>query len=289
VTIGDWLDRAGRRLDAAGIERARFEARLLLEAVTGLDAAAQLRDHARALSAAERARLEPLLARRAARQPMAYVLGRRAFWSFELAVGRGVLVPRPETETLIEAALARFPDPAAAPRVLDLGTGSGCLLLAFLHERPNATGVGVDSSAEALAWAERNAEALGLAERARFAIADLRGLGRGATFELILANPPYVPTAEIDRLAPEVRDFEPRAALDGGPDGLEAYRVLAGVLPGLMAPGGSACIELGAGQAEAAKAIFAASGLAAAALHPDLSGIPRCLVLEASGDRLHRT
>jgi len=226
------------------------------------------------------ARFEALLCAREARVPVAHLLGEREFWSAILEVGPAVLVPRPETETLIEAALEAFPDRAAPLRILDLGTGSGCLLVALLREFPLAFGLGVDRSAEALAVARRNLDRHGLAPRARL----LRGSWADALagpFDLVVANPPYLPTGEIAGLEPEVAHHEPRAALDGGQDGLDAYRELLPALPRLLAPEGVACVEIGAGQGEPVAKLARATGLRVAG-RSDLAGILRCLVLRPS-------
>jgi release factor glutamine methyltransferase len=281
TTIARALCAATRRLRSAGIEAARAEARLLLRHVTGLPAEVLVADRDRALEGEALARFEVLVARRAAREPMAYVLGEREFWSLPLSVGPGVLVPRPETETLVEAALEAFPDRTAPLRILDLGTGSGCLLLALLREYPNAVGVGVDRSAEALAHAARNARRHGLDGRALLVGGDW-GRALAGPFALIVANPPYVASGELTELAPEVALHEPRAALDGGADGLDAYRAILPDLPRLLAPAGVACLEIGAGQATALAALAEVGGFRVA-VRPDLAGIPRCLVLR------HRT
>jgi release factor glutamine methyltransferase len=226
------------------------------------------------LTAKAPAAFEALVARREAGEPVAYITGRRAFWTIELDVGRGVLIPRPETETLIEAALEHFGS-TGPKRILDLGTGPGTLLLSALAEWPSATGLGVDRSEEALAIASRNAERLGLADRAAFTPGDWAD-GLSERFDLILCNPPYVEKgASLPR---DVADWEPHEALFAGPDGLEHYARLAPEIPRLLAPGGIACFEMGAGQSEAVSALFAARGLAVSA-RADLAGIPRCLVL----------
>jgi len=281
TTIARALCAATHRLRAAGIEQARAEARSLLRHVTGLPPEALVADRDRVLETEALTRFEALVARRAAREPMAYILGVREFWSLPLFVGPGVLVPRPETETLVEAALEAFPDRRAPLRILDLGTGSGCLLLALLREYPNASGVGVDRSAEALALATLNARRHGLADRAQLVRGDW-GRGLAGSFELIVANPPYVASGELAELAPEVARYEPRAALDGGADGLDAYRAILPDLPRLLAPAGVACLEIGAGQATALAALAEVAGFRVA-VRPDLAGIPRCLVLR------HRT
>ena len=277
TTIARALCAATRRLRAAGIEGARAEARLLLRHVTGLPREALVADRDRTLDAEALTRFESVVARRAAREPMAYISGEREFWSLRLAVGPGVLVPRPETETLVEAALEAFPDRRVPLRILDLGTGSGCLLLALLREYPNAVGVGVDRSAAALGHAARNARRHGLAGRALLVQGDW-GRALAGPFELIVANPPYVASGELAALAPEIARYEPRAALDGGPDGLDAYRAILPDLPRLLAPGGVACLEIGAGQAATLSSLAATVGLAVGS-RADLAGIPRCLVL----------
>lgn len=217
---------------------------------------------------------EPLVARRLAREPVAYITGRRAFWTIELEVGPGVLIPRPDSETLIEAALEHF-GKAGPVHILDLGTGPGSLLLAALDQWPHAKGLGVDRSPAAFEFAGRNAARLGLADRARFRLGDwVEGVAE--RFDLVLCNPPYVEQgAPLDA---EVADWEPAEALYAGIDGLDAYRRFAPGLPRLLAPGGIACVEIGAGQAETAGALFAAEGFAVSA-RADLAGILRCLRL----------
>jgi len=222
-------------------------------------------------------RFAALLARRCAREPLALILGRREFWSLDFAVSTDTLVPRPESETLIEAAVAAFPDRHVPRMILDLGTGTGCLLLAALHEFPGAFGVGVDRSAAAAGLAARNATALGLAARAGFLCAhwDTALTGR---FDLVLCNPPYVPTWTIDGLMPEVARYEPRSALDGGADGLDAYRAIVTILSCLLTEGGVAILEVGHGQAGRVAGRAQKAGLVAEA-RADLLGITRALVL----------
>lgn len=217
------------------------------------------------------------MTRRLAHEPMALILGHREFWSLDFAVSPATLIPRPESETLIEAALASFADRPPPRLVLDLGTGTGCLLLAALSEFPGAFGIGVDRVPAAAALAARNAAALGLACRTGFVCGDW-GAALDARFDLILCNPPYIATKELDRLMPEVAHYEPHSALGGGVDGLMAYRRLMPLLPGLLAADGVAVLELGAGQADTAVALARDAGLVAE-LRPDLGGIPRALTL----------
>lgn len=288
LTIAAALDDAGRRLGAAGIEDARREARLLLGHATGLEPAAII-GHPERRIAPEAARiLAQAVSDRARRLPMARVTGRREFWSLAFRVTSATLDPRPDSETVVGAVLDHVGDRAAPHLVLDLGTGSGCLLLALLTELPNATGLGTDISWDALAVAAANAAALGLDARARFAAADWdRGLS--GRFDIVVCNPPYVATGEIDRLAPEIARHEPRRALDGGADGLDAYRALAPSIAARLAPDGLAAIEIGAGQREAVEAILAAAGLAPGARVPDLSGIERCLVVRVKSELTRRS
>jgi len=217
---------------------------------------------------------DDFIERRAQGEPVAYITGRRAFWNIELEVGPGVLVPRPDSETLIVAALDHFAK-GAPSRILDLGTGPGTLLLAALDQWPRSTGIGVDASDTALEYARANARRLGLGARATFRRGDW-AMGVSEKFDLVLINPPYV--AEDAQLGPGVAEFEPGEALFAGPDGLEEYRRLAPDLARLIAPGGLAAIEIGAEQGEAATAILAAHGLASR-LASDLAGRPRALLV----------
>jgi release factor glutamine methyltransferase len=218
-----------------------------------------------------------LIDRRCAHEPFSHIVGTREFWSLPFRVNRDVLDPRADSETLVSAALACFPARERPLRVLDLGTGSGCLLLSFLHERPQAMGIGVDRSTAALGVARENASDLGLAERTRFLCADwARGLS--GRFDLILANPPYVPTADIAGLSPEISSFEPRGALDGGADGLDCYRAIVAQLPTIAGADTRVVLEFGIRQAPAVSQIFQACGFTQIKVIPDLVGLPRCLV-----------
>jgi release factor glutamine methyltransferase len=275
------LNEGAARLRAAGIPSARLDARVLLAMAMEVSTGEVFTETE--LEPATHERFAALIARRAAREPLAYLTGTKEFWSLAIAVGPGVLIPRPETETLIETALNEFP-PEGLLRVLDIGTGSGCLLIAFLSARTNATGVGVDASDAALAWARRNVLAHGLGSRCRLEIARWEPAETGL-FDVILVNPPYLTTTEFEQSQPEIRDWEPRSALVAGEDGLEAFRALGPVFRRRLATGGKAFIEVGAGQATAAGEILLRSGLDVKAAISDLSGVPRCLIAGQAGSR----
>ncbi len=272
MKTADAITAAAARLAAAGIAEPRREARILIAAALGTDAAGLL-----SRQEIDPAACAPWLARRLAREPMAYITGRREFWGLDFAVSPATLIPRPDSETLIEAALAALPDRAGVRRILDLGTGSGCLLLAALKEFPAAFGLGVDRAAAAAALARGNAVSLGLAERSGFVVSDWATALTGR-FDVVLANPPYINSADLSGLMPEVAVYEPPAALDGGPDGLAAYRRIMADLPALLAPDGVAVLEIGAGQAPDVTALAGQAGLTAAA-RADLAGHPRALIL----------
>jgi release factor glutamine methyltransferase len=277
VTLGALLKDATARLANAGIDGAAREVRLLLQAAAGIPIATQIAFPERAIAADAAARFDALLGRRVRREPMAHILGRREFWSLAFKVTADTLDPRPDSETLIQAVLDQVPDRSATLRLVDFGTGTGCLLLALLHELPNTAGVGVDASAAALAVAAENANALGLARRASFHRGDWDdGLDPG--FDIVLSNPPYIPSGEIAGLQPEVASFEPRLALDGGLDGLDAYRRLAPAAMRLLAPRGLAAFEIGLGQGDSVRAIMAAAGLRHIATARDLAAVERCLL-----------
>jgi len=263
------LKAATARLAAAGIEGAARDARLLMRHASGLEAFALSAALDAPMGAAEAARFDALVAGRAARAPLSHVTGAREFWGRRFAVSAAVLDPRPETEALVAWAL----EEAAPARVLDLGVGSGCILLSLLAAWPQAQGLGVDASEAALDVARGNAHALGLAARARFVAGDWL-CGVEGRFDVIAANPPYLTRAEMDALSPEVR-AEPALALDGGADGLDAYRAIAAGLAAALAPGGAAFFEVGAGQAQDVAALLRAAGLGAIGIRADLDGRAR--------------
>jgi release factor glutamine methyltransferase len=270
------FDEAARLLAVAGLESPRAEARLLLACVLGVSRDETISGSI-ALTPDQAGVFAAMVERRAAREPSAYITGSKEFWSMRFAVGPGVLVPRPETETLIEAALELVEDRNARLQIADLGSGSGAILIAALSEFPNAAGIGFESSDQAFHWARQNAVLL-MPERAEIRLADWKEAE--GPFDLVFSNPPYIPAADIPALDPDVADYEPRAALDGGPDGLEAYRALAALLPRILKPGGHAVLEIGAGQAPAMEPLFQGSGLKLLKIAPDLAGIPRVAILE---------
>lgn len=261
LVVDDEITATAQQLAAAGIANPRHEARLL-----------------HALAAGDGARLAGYVRRRTAHEPYSRIRGAREFWSLDFALSPDTLDPRPDSETLIEAALAALPDRTAPLRVVDLGTGTGALLLALLSEYPNATGLGADILPGAVATAARNAAALGLANRVQFVAGDWAAINLGAA-DVILANPPYVPSNVIAVLPPEIVRFDPRRALDGGDDGLMAYRALMPVLRRILRPDGWAFFELGAGQAEAVARLVAAGDLRVAGVRRDLAGCERCLAI----------
>jgi release factor glutamine methyltransferase len=267
---------AAARLGAAGIATPRLDARVLIAHALGLVPGELVLQHRRPVALAERRAIAQLIERRARREPVSRIVRRREFWSLPFRVTPATLDPRPDSETVVSAVLAALPARAAALRLLDLGTGTGCLLLALLSELPGASGLGVDVSPAALRVARANARALGLKARARFrhgVWAD----GLHGRFDAIVSNPPYIPTGALAALPAEV-GFDPVAALDGGPDGLAAYRALGQALPGLLAPTGVAALEVGTGQAARVAAILAGQGLEIAKIVEDLANNERVVV-----------
>ncbi len=276
LRIADVTCRATKRLRDAGVESPARDARLLLAHSLGVPHPSLLDRHGQ-LTAEQALQFEQLLARRAAREPVSRIKGVREFWGMEFALSPGALDPRPDTETLVEAALAAFPAGAPPQRILDLGTGSGCILCALLHEWPAATGVGVDRSVLAAATARRNAGALGFAARASFVTGDWATALAGR-FDVIVSNPPYIASGDLAALEPEVNRYDPAAALDGGVDGLAAYRALAPQLARLLAPGGTAALEVGQRQAREVALLLVDAGLEFRAVRSDLSGTERVVL-----------
>ena len=271
------LAAATERLIEAGVPDARRDAELLLAHALGLDRwQLRLRDDG-AIAANVAARFNALVDGRAARRPVSRLIGHREFWSLDFVVDDAVLDPRADSETVVEAALALMPDRDAPLTILDLGVGSGCLLLALLHELPAARGIGIDRSVDAVRTARANATRLGLRDRAWFAVADWGTALSPGSFDLVVTNPPYITSSEIARLAPEVALGDPVAALDGGGDGLAAYRALVPQLPRLLCDGGRVVLEHGAGQADAVADLLAEAGLRVGDRYRDVAGIERCV------------
>jgi release factor glutamine methyltransferase len=266
------------RFRAGGIDNPDLDARLLIGHALRLEHAALAASAARILSAGEESTIDVLAQRRLAHEPVARIIGMKEFWSLPLRIDAATLVPRPETETIVEAVLATI-DAAgrrtSTLRIADLGTGSGAILLALLTELPNAFGIGTDADPAALAVARGNALELGLS-RAAYVACDMAAALRGP-FDIVVSNPPYIASGDIAALPPEVQLFDPSRALDGGPDGLNFYRAIAMTIPEYLAPDGVIVVELGAGQAEPVAALFAAAGLALSPPRPDLNGMPRAL------------
>jgi release factor glutamine methyltransferase len=283
ASIGASIDAARRHLvrefRSHGLDTPELDARVLVGHALGLDHAALASQSRRALSGEEANAVMALATRRLAHEPVARIVGHKEFWGLPLRLNADTLLPRPETETVVEAALAAVGDRrSGAMRIADIGTGSGALLIALLSELPGAFGVGTDISFAALECARGNAQALGLGARAAFVACDY-GAALAGKVDVLVSNPPYVARDDIATLQSEVRDFDPRRALDGGPDGLDGYRAIAADAQRLLAPTGILVLELGQGQHEAVTALFVAAGLASVAAKNDLAGVPRALIL----------
>lgn len=276
ISCGEALRHASVRLRQARIESARLDARVLLGYVLGIDGMTLFVHPERPIAADEMTRFEAILRRRERREPVSHIIGQREFWSLPFHVTANTLDPRPDTETLVETILDAVPERNAPLRLLDFGTGSGCILLALLSELPNAQGLGIDISQAALAVARGNAEALGLAERVEFQEGNW-GQGLEGYFDIIVSNPPYIPENDIDGLEPEVSHYEPRTALNGGADGLDCYRILIPDCWRLLADKGRLAFEVGQGQAQAVQTMLIASEFNSIEIRHDLAGIARCV------------
>ena len=276
-TLGSILAEAAAALRTAGVDEPRRRARRLIAGVLELSPSELVSHPEREVAAVEGEHLRGSLARMVGGEPLSRILGWREFWGLRFALSPDTLDPRPESETIVEAVLARIGERAAPLTILDLGTGTGCLLLALLSEFPSASGIGIDLSAGAAATARRNAEALGFGHRARFAVGSW-GSALSARFNAIVANPPYIARAALAGLAPEVVRYDPRFALDGGDDGLAAYRQIAREMPDRLVGDGVFVAEVGFGQATAAAEIFASAGLFIDGIERDLAGVERCVV-----------
>ncbi len=276
-TAGEMIADLTQRFAAAGISSPRLDARLLVAEVLGVEPSWLLTHSETPLTSQARERLLLLAARREKREPMSHVLGRRGFWTLTLKVTADTLDPRPDTETLVETVLARLPDPTREQTILDLGTGTGALVLALLSALPRARGVGGDISPAALAVAQENAVRCGLADRCRFLLTDW-GRNLSESLDVIVSNPPYIAEDEMQDLEPEVAHFEPRLALVGGADGLDCYRVLIPEAARLLAPKGLVALEIGVGQGKAVRSMLAEAGLERLETVVDLAGHERCIV-----------
>jgi len=267
-----------RTLSEAGFETAALDARLLLLSVLNVSAMELITHPDVPLTQDEAARLDDFTRRRLAHEPVARIVGEREFWGLPFALSPETLVPRPDTETVVETVLDLLPDRQAPLLMADFGTGSGCLLVALLHELPQATGLGIDLSFGALETARRNAWANGVGPRSLFALSHWAD-GISGRFDLIVSNPPYIASSVIPTLDREVREHDPNLALDGGPDGLEPYRVLLRESRRLLVPGGLLAVEIGYDQAEELKSLAAANGLEIVRIAHDLSDNPRCVAM----------
>jgi release factor glutamine methyltransferase len=279
-TLGSLLGETASKLSQAGFAEPRRAARRLVASRLDLTPAELLGHWEQALDEQQTGRVRLALQRMAEREPLSRILGRREFWGLEFALSADTLDPRPETETVVEAVLRRVLNRDAPLRFLDLGTGTGCILLALLCEFPAAIGFGVDIARGAVMTARGNAAALGLGERAHFLVGDW-GTAISGRFDVIASNPPYIGGAALADLPPEVALYDPRLALDGGADGLGAYRSLVFDLLRLLRPGGVFACEVGSGQAPAVAAILRARGFEVDGCERDLAGIARCVMARA--------
>lgn len=273
-TVSALLNDAQARLTAVSGELARRDAEILLAFSLGTSAS-RLPLFDGPVSPEQLTRFQGLVAQRATGEPVAYIVGEQEFWSLTFKVNEHTLVPRPDTETLVEVGLQNLPD-AAASRILDLGTGSGCILLSILCERPNGFGLGVDMSSGALDIAKANAERLGFAERCEFKKGDwFSPVDEADVFDLIVSNPPYIETADMQTLMSDVKDYEPATALDGGEDGLQCYRRITADATSFLRPGGTLAVEVGIGQDSAVSRLFEDAGFVDVSIHADLAGVNR--------------
>lgn len=279
--LSDLLRDAATRLKEAGVPDGMTDARLLARATLGLSREDLLREPHLEISASQAAAFLDSIRRRCGREPVSRILGRREFRSLEFRLGTDTLDPRPDSETIVDAAIDYAKRVDGTVNILDLGTGTGCLLLAVLNELPTARGVGVDVAAGAVEIAARNAEALGLSGRAAFILSDWTD-GLDGTFDIVISNPPYIETDKIPSLMPEVVRHDPARALDGGDTGLDAYREIAMRLGTVLAPGGIAVLEIGSTQQDSVTQIFAAAGYRPLEIRYDLGGHARGLVFTAA-------
>jgi release factor glutamine methyltransferase len=266
-------------LAGAGLQTAALDARVLLLRVLGIDATELLARPFEPLTPGQASRLAAWTARRLGHEPVARILGEREFWGLPFVLSLDTLIPRPDTETVVETALALVPDRGSPLRIADLGTGSGCLLVSLLHELPCAIGLGLDRSLGAVRTARLNAERNGVGGRSLFVAADW-GSALGGGLDMIVSNPPYIATPVVEDLEREVREYDPRLALDGGADGLDAYRIILSQAKHLLAPEGHLVLEIGYDQEPALRDLAVTSGFEVSRFSADLAGNPRCLALK---------
>ncbi|HAK62042.1 MAG TPA: peptide chain release factor N(5)-glutamine methyltransferase [Alphaproteobacteria bacterium] len=285
-TLKDALREGARRLAEAGAGTPQLDARLLLQAAAGRSMEELLCNPDEELTVCQSAQFDRLIGRRIMREPVSRIVGRREFWSLEFEISPETLDPRADSETLIEAVLGQVADRQRPLRILDIGTGSGCLLLALLTEFPRARGLGLDISEEALGVARRNAVRLGLAGRADFLRCDIRAADwvtqAGGPYDVVISNPPYIPDGEISGLAPEVANFDPGIALAGGEDGLDFYRIITGSVAELLREPGWVALEAGFGQAGAIEGLLRAAGLESLQVRDDMNGLARVVAAQTA-------
>lgn len=277
-TIGDAVRSIAHHLEQVGIDDAVGEARLIVGHTLDLTRSEVIGRKDEKLSETELISCRSLTKRRSAKEPMAYLLGEKEFWSLPFKVSQETLIPRPDSETLISAVLDYARNVKTPKRLLDIGTGSGCLLAALLSEWPEATGIGIDSNDGAVFLAGQNLDTLGMVGRCSILAATWPAYRPGEKFDLVIANPPYIPTVDIPTLDPDVRDYEPLSALDGGPDGLAIHREIAHHAEAVLKPGGLIAVEFGIGQSWDIQSLYGAAGFDPMHIQTDLSGTDRCLL-----------
>jgi len=277
VTIQSILAEMRARFREAGVDTPELDARLLVEAVLGMDQTDLITKSQQEITAAQKNMLDDMIARRLKQEPVSRILGTRAFWKSDFKISPATLDPRADSETLVEA-VAKHADKNQSLTILDLGTGTGCLLLSILQELPHATGTGIDISADAITIAKENAESLDLTKRSNFMSIDWNDLPSQKPFDIIISNPPYIALTEKGNLAPNVRDYDPATALYGGDDGLDCYRDIMRLMPKILKPDGLIFFEIGSTQAEAVKGIAGQNNIIMLHTYLDLAGHDRCLV-----------
>lgn len=282
LSVTDSLRNAVLQLQRAHIETASMDARILLQHVLSVTREQLMLDHERELTHAQSTTFQRLVERRILRQPISQLTGKREFWGMSFRVSEHTLDPRPDSETLIDAIISRIPQREAALDILDLGTGTGCLMLTVLSEYPNARGTGVDICNNALAVARENARNLGMENRTAF-VSSCWGEKVEGSYDIVISNPPYIPSSAIASLAPEVSQWEPKLALDGGVDGMDCYRAIASQLKRLLKPTGLCVFEIGMGQAKELEAIVQSHGLQVVGSKDDLALITRCIIVTHKG------